>query len=438
MAQAKGTEGEVMTARAAARLAWSFWALAMLLVAVGLVFRFEDAARQPIIPANQNVPDWVGPIFLTAQVAFATVGALVASRRPANPIGWLLFGTGLEQCVTDFADAYAVHAMFSQPGSLPGGAAMAWLAQWGMGSTAIGVLALVFLIFPDGRPSSPRWRPAIWLAAAVTAGQSLVAFRPGPLDNYPFVTNPVGIDGALGRLIGRLGTLAFSLLLAALLASAIALVLRFRHSRGEERQQLKWCVSGGAYVVVTFLIAPVIWFTPVLNNTPLWPIMFLLATLALPLSIGIAILKYRLYDIDLIIRRTLVYSVLSSLLVVVYFGSVVLLQTLVRGLTGQAQSQLVIVVSTLGIAALFNPLRHRVQDLIDRAFYRRKYDAAQVLAAFQTGARDEVELGSLVERLQQAVDETVQPEYTSLWLKAAEGDQRLRPAPIQSQTPNQH
>lgn len=192
------------------------------------------------------------------------------------------------------------------------------------------------------------------------------------------------------------------------------------------------------FVALAFLIAPVIWFTPALGNTPLWPILFLLALVALPLSMGIAILKYRLYDIDLIIRRTLVYSVLSGLLVFAYFGSVVLLQTIVHGLTGQVQSQFVIVVSTLAIAALFNPLRHRIQGLIDRAFYRRKYDADQVLAAFRASARDEVELGPLVEHLMQATDETVRPEHVSLWLKPADESQPGRSIPLQSQIPDHH
>jgi len=408
---------ELILSRAAARLARSLWALAVLFVALGLYFHVLDAAAQPADTTGSND---IGPVLLAAELAIITVGALVAARRPGNPIGWILLAAGLSMTVGDFADGYAVHGLLSRPGSLPGAGVMAGVSEWARGPTIIGAFTLAFLLFPEGRPLSPRWRPIVWLAATATLLVGLIALKPGPLSDYPFVTNPFAITGAAGVVIGILGNAAFYLLLITLVLAAVSLILRFRRARGDERQQLKWFASGGAFVALAFLVAPVIWFTPALNNTPVWPILFVLALVAIPLSAGVAILKYRLYDIDLIIRRTLVYSVLSGLLLFVYFGSVVLLQSILRVVTGQQQSQVVVVVSTLVIAALFNPLRRRVQDLIDRAFYRRKYDAALVMAAFRASARDEVELGPLIEHLMQAADETVRPEHVSLWLRPAD------------------
>jgi hypothetical protein len=408
---------EPIPSRAAARLAWSLWALAILLEALGLYFGVVDAAARPAATTGFND---IGPVLLAAELAIITVGALVAARRHVNPIGWLLLAAGLVMALGDFAGAYAVHGLLARPGSLPGALFMAWLTEWTHGPTQFGAFALVFLLFPDGRPLSPRWRWVVWLAAGVTAALVAVSLKPGPLDDFPSVSNPFGIGGAAGVVIAILGNAAFYLLLITLVLAAVSLILRFRRARGDERQQLKWFASGGAFVALAFLVAPVIWFTPALNDTPLWPILFVLALVAIPLSAGVAILKYRLYDIDLIIRRTLVYSVLSGLLLFVYFGSVVLLQSILRAVTGQQQSQAVVVVSTLVIAALFNPLRRRVQDLIDRGFYRRKYDAALVLATFRASARDEVELGPLIEHLMQAADETVRPEHVSLWLRPAD------------------
>jgi hypothetical protein len=402
-----------MRQRTAARLAWSLWALAILFLALGLYLGATDSGiPSSATPARNDI----GPIFLAAELAIITVGALVAARRPANPIGWLLCATGLVMSLGDLADGYAAHGLLAHPGSLPGAALMAWLSEWTRGPTILGALALVFLLFPDGRPLSRRWDPIVWLAAVVTPLPGLVALRPGPLSDYPFVTNPLGVGGAAGQVIDGVANIAFIALLALLAASGVSLVLRFYRAKGDERQQLKWFASGGAVVVIAFLIAPLIWFTPSLNNSPLWPILFALSLVALPLSMGTAILKYRLYDIDLIIRRTLVYSVLSALLVLVYFGSVVVLQSIVRGLTGQIESQFAIVVSTLGIAALFTPLRRRLQGVIDKRFYRRKYDAARTVAEFGANLRDEVELEALTQHLLAAVDETVQPESADLWL----------------------
>ena len=424
-----------MTNRTAARLAWSLWALAMLFIALGIYFHAANPviSNQPGDTSTRNDPPVL--LLLAAVVAIPTVGALVASRRQANPIGWILCGLGLMLSLSDFAGDYALQALLTRPGSLPGGELMAWLAAWGHGPSIVGAFVLVCLLFPDGRPLTPRWRPVVWLAAIITPALGLGALVPGPLADFPFVNNPIAFGGTAAQAVNFLVKAAFILLLATLLAAGVCLILRFRRSRGDEREQLKWVVGGGALVVIIFLSAPIFWCTPGLSGTPLWPTLFVLALLALPLSMGIAILKYRLYAIDLIIRRTLVYGVLSGLLVLAYFGSVVLLQNVLRTLTGQEQSQLVTVVSTLAIAALFNPLRHRVQNLIDRAFYRRKYDAGRVLAAFSATARDEVELNPLIDQLLQAADETVRPEHVSVWLRPADVGQHGRSSPLESQAP---
>jgi hypothetical protein len=246
----------------------------------------------------------------------------------------------------------------------------------------------------------------------------LEAFGPNALQNtgYAAFENPFSIP-ALTAFDEHLATLFFLLTLALSLISAFSLVLRFRRSSGDEREQIKWFASAGAFLAVAFLIAPLIWNTPALNNTLLWPALFLTAITLVPISIGVAILKYRLYDIDIIIRRTLVYSILTGFLGLVYFGIVSLLEQLFTALTGQRQSEIVTIVSTLAIAALFNPLRRRVQALIDRRFYRRKYDAQKVLAAFGATVRDEVELDKLTSELVTVVDETMQPAGVGLWLK---------------------
>jgi hypothetical protein len=294
--------GKAVSRRTSIWLAWLLWAVGMLFVALGLYFGLVDAAARPADTTGFND---IGPFLLAAELAILTVGALVARRRPRNLIGWILLAAGLVMTLGDFAGGYAVHGLLARPGSLPGALFMAWLTEWTHGPTLIGAFALVFLLFPEGRPLSPRWRPIVWLAAAITPLVGLAVLKPGPLSDYPLFTNPFGIGGAAGSVVDIIANAAFFLLLLTLVLAAVSLILRFRRARGDEHQQLKWFASGGAFVALAFLVAPVIWFTPAFNGTPLWPILFVLALVAIPMSIGVAILKYRLYDIDLISRRTL-------------------------------------------------------------------------------------------------------------------------------------
>jgi hypothetical protein len=284
----------------------------------------------------------------------------------------------------------------------------------------------VFLLFPDGRLPSRRWRPLALVSGVVLVLASVgVALSPGRLANLGGARNPFGLEGHPWLFNGML---VFLLLLPlCMVLSAASLVLRFRRSRGEERQQIKWIAFAASVVGLLYLIAMSTaflypsesWFQP---GSRWW--LDLLAYAALfsftfvPAAVGVAILRYRLYDIDIIINRALVYGSLTATLVSLYFGGVVVTQTLFRALTGQQQQpQLAIVVSTLAIAALFNPLRHRIQSLIDRRFYRKKYDAARVLEAFSARLRDETDLNRLEGDVVAVVLETVQPKHASMWVR---------------------
>jgi hypothetical protein len=282
----------------------------------------------------------------------------------------------------------------------------------------------VLLLFPDGRLPSRRWRPLAWLSGAVILLLSLgVMLAPGPLDNLGGVRNPFGIEGADWLTVAAYALLP--LLPLCMLASALSLVLRYRRSGGEERQQIKWIAFAASVVVVLYAIAMIASFVfPEESWTTAGSVWWLnlltyavLSSFALvPIALGIAVLKYRLYDIDIIINRTLVYGALTASLAVVYLGSVVSLQTLFGALTGGG-SQLAVVASTLAIAALFTPLRRRIQAFIDRRFYRRKYDAQKTLEAFSAKLRDETDLATLDAEVVSVVSRTVQPANVSLWLR---------------------
>jgi hypothetical protein len=277
-------------------------------------------------------------------------------------------------------------------------------------------MTFLLLLFPNGRLPSPRWRPVAWLAGLGQGGFVVgYALDAGPLEDFPQIVNPYGIDSPVVRVVGVAGGLV---VVASMVASAVSLIVRARHVGRVERQQIKWLTYGGAVVVGTSLVASAIAIWSVTVSI----LIINLALLGLPLFTGIAIVRHRLYDIDLIINRTLVYGSLTAILLGVYFCAVTVTQTLFRTLTGQEQlPQLVVVASTLVIAALFNPLRRRIQSLIDSRFYRRKYDAAKTLEAFSTKLRDETDLQALNEDLVGVVAETMQPAHASLWLRPERG-----------------
>jgi hypothetical protein len=355
------------------------------------------------------------PVLLIAFLAFSTVGALVASHHPENAIGWLFCAVGIFLGIGFTAQSYADYVLVVRPGSLPGGQIAIWSLSW-TGPVLSAAPTFLLLLFPDGRLPSRRWRPAAWLAVGATVMSVVgLAFRPGTLDeDYPSVTNPFGIEGRTGDVLDLIGSAGIGLATAALLLSLVSMILRFLRSSGDERQQLKWITYVGGVMVAAFLVTEVIPGEGLIADL-VWATGFV-ALVGLPIAAGVAILKYRLYDIDIVINRTLVYGVLTALLVAVYVGCVVSLQFMFRALAG-GESQLAVVASTLAIAALFNPLHRRVQAVVDRRFYRRKYDAAKTLEAFSAKLRDETDLDALSDELVMVVRETMQPEHASLWLR---------------------
>ena len=355
---------------------------------------------------------------------FPLVGAMIASRRARNPIGWLCLTIGLLWMFSGALDYYDVYGMM-RPGSLPFPLAMAWVNNW-LWVPSVGLMGTyVFLLFPDGRLPSRRWRPLAWLCGVVIAwGIVGVAFGPGPLQDLGGIQNPIGL---LRPWMMPAFWVSLPLLPLCMLASALSLVMRYRHSRGDERQQIKWIAFSASVVALVYLIAIIASLVfPADSWTTVGPVWWLnlltyaalLSFVAIPIAVGIAVLKYRLYDIDVIINRALVYGSLTAMLIALYFGGIVVLQRLFVALTGQ-QSTLAVVASTLAIAALFNPLRGRVQSFVDRRFYRRKYDASKTLEAFSAKLRDATDLGALSGDLKAVVGEAMQPSHVSLWLRTS-------------------
>jgi hypothetical protein len=410
-----------MSIRAATRLAWSMCALSSVLTALSLLLLSLSWSRPDV-----NVFDyWVETT--TIAVAFSTVGALIASRRPRHPVGWLFCTIGFLAGVEHFCGEYAIYAIVAQSGSLPAGEAAAWIRSWvWVAEGGLGVFLV--LLFPAGRLASVRWRYLAWLNVVVTVlGSIAVAFSPGPIDGIAPIQNPLGIDSPGTALEESAVDLVEVLQAAVGLAAAISLFVRLRHAGFEERQQVKWFTYAATVLLIGALLmspAPDVW-----DAWWVWSVSFALyiaGIVGLPVAVGIAILRHHLYNIDLLINRTLVYGSLTATLGFVYFGSAVLLQGTFRALTGE-DSQLAVVASTLAIAVLFNPLRSRIQSFIDRRFYRKKYDAAKTLEDFSAKLRDETDLDALSEDLVGVVKETMQPAHVSLWLRPDLGGRARSP-----------
>jgi hypothetical protein len=403
-----------VSARLAAVVAW----VSCVAIAVPTLVLLELGIGESTPGDSFGVGGYGGLSFVLASLAFGTVGALVAQRVPDNQIGWVFCLMGLTVGVGDLAYQYADQALYVRD-SLPGGEGAAWLQNLGL-PPSFGLLGVSLLLFPDGRLPSRRWRPALWLALT---GMTLIvvgyALRPGPLDD-PFVgvSNPLGVSGAFDLMDAGTG-LGWLLMGASVALAAASLVFRLRRSKGYERQQLKW-IAFAAGVTGIAVVADVVSFFVSLEGINQIRIVLLgVGFSAFPVAAGIAILRYRLYDIDVVINRTLVYGALTATLAGVYIGSVLLLQLLLSGLT--KDSGLAVAASTLSVAALFRPARGRIQETVDRRFYRSKYDAARTLDRFGTHLRDEVALHSLSAELCAVVADTMQPTHVSLWLRAPAG-----------------
>ena len=417
-----------MSRRNATLLAWSSWTLSVALVPTGLAFG--------ILALSASLPPGREPILTQIAVvdvlllAYGTVGALIASRRPENKIGWIFCAVGLALAVASTASGYADYGLYGGGGVLPAPELAAWFNSWLYILLLFVAPCLLFLLFPDGRPPSRRWRPVVWLVAVAGAGTFFtLAFTPGELDeyDYPGLANPLGIGGDVGEILTAIEGPGNGIVPIAVLVSIASMIVRFRRARGKERLQLKWVVYTAALVAMSFLVS---FMLPEQVPRVIQDAVFLLGVAAfagIPIAAGVAILRYRLYDIDLLINRTLVYGSLTVLLAAVYVGGVAATQTIFRALTGQEQQpQLAIVASTLVIAALFNPLRRRIQAFIDRRFYRRKYNAAKTLEAFSAKLRDETDLDALNAELVGVVRETMQPAHVSLWLRPDTAPNRQR------------
>jgi hypothetical protein len=376
-------------------VAWGLLVLGLLGNAAGLALGVADRrdAGHP-----EEVLLWV--VF----AAYLVVGCLILARRPGNIIGWIFTAVGLLTMVAGLADVYARYAN-AHPGSLPGPLVGIWIQNWIWLPTI--QLALVFplLLFPTGRSLSPRWRPVTWLAVGLTAAYAVLgALSPTlQMPNGRTVANPIGVT-SIDLDAGPLGAVLSGLLLFVFFASISSLIIRFRRSQGVERQQLKWFTYAGALV----LLAP-------FSNSLLGNISYVLV-IALPVAVGIAILRYRLYDIDRLINRTLVYGLLTALLAGVYVGVVLVLGQLFGGV-GTDPPSWAVASATLGVAALFQPARRRIQTGVDRRFNRRRYDAAKTIEAFSARLRGEIDLDDLTVELLAVVDQTMQPTMSSLWLR---------------------
>jgi hypothetical protein len=390
-----------MSAGSAARLAWPVWGLSTaLLVFVLLSPRTEENGLAILVP------------LATGAMAWSTVGTLVISRRPANLVGWVLWAMGLLSAVALATGQYASFALLGRREAWPGAELLGLVSSW-IWVPIIGLLIFLILLFPNGRLPSRRWRPVAWLGGGVIAvGATTEALVPGPIDGLEPLRNPLGIEGARGTL-HFLSTVSQAAAAVLLLVALASLFVRLLGAGGEERQQVKWLAYAATVLAAAFFLSSV---SGAISASWVGFVLSMVGFLGIPAAVGIAVLRYRLYDIDLVINRTLVYGPLTAALVAVYVASVVLLQSVFRALTGQ-ESQLAVVASTLVIAALFQPLRRGVQAFIDRRFYRRRYDARRTLEAFGARLREEVDPGTLTDDVVGIVRETVQPTHASLWLK---------------------
>jgi hypothetical protein len=389
-----------VSGRIVARAVWANVAVCVVLAAAALALI--------VAAAGTPVPDvWgVRGVPLGIAVSYALVGAVVASSRPWNPIGWLLSAAGFCGAVQTTTQEYARYAIFVDP-TLAGGTFAAWLANWFWVPLMSIVGIFMPLLFPDGRPLSRRWVAVAWLGAAGSAAAIVgQALTPGEMLSETYAQNPFGVVG--GENLVYAFYLGVTAVLAAIGGAGWSLMMRLRRSRGVERQQVKWLAYTASALPIP-LVAQAVFEVKAAE------VISVVVLALVSIAAGIAILRYRLYDIDLLINRTLVYGALSALLAATYFGAVVLLGALLRPFA--AESELAVAGSTLAVVVLFAPLRSRIQRLVDERFYRSKYDAARTLDAFSARLRDQVDLDALEREVLGVVGQTVQPAHAALWLR---------------------
>jgi hypothetical protein len=400
-----------MSHRTAAWLAWSLWALSVALTALSILLLVLNMTH-PDVPVYSF---WAENILFS--VGYSTVGAVIVPRMPPeNAIGWLFCVIGILWAVLHFIGEYAIYALLAAPGSLPAGESASWLYSW-LWVLGLGLSVFLCLLFPDGRLPSARWRWFARISALLTfVAMVLAAFSPGQIVlGLPAIRNPLGVEG-----LPNAYKPVQALMLILIAVAVASLLLRRVYARGVERQQTKWFTYTTAVAASGAILQYII--SDPLELVWLGRVGYALVLIGLagtPIAMGIAVTRYRLYEIDLLINRTLVYGALTAMLVALYFGGIVLLQRGFIAFTGE-RSTLAVVASTLLIAALFTPLRRRIQSIIDRRFYRRKYDTRKTLEAFSAQLRNETDLDALSGDLVGVVKETMQPAHISLWLRADE------------------
>ena len=411
-----------MTRPTAARMVWSSWAVSLMLGLASVALLVLTRATP--IPRGA-VPRGIGAVWgLLLLLILSTMGALIVARRPANLIGWSFVAAGLGLALSAFGGLYAVYALLTNPGSLPGAAWLAWIPSWLTIPAIYSAFVALLLLFPNGRLLSPRWRPVAWMVVGWIAGVAVGNFTYPP-DSYLGVEAPVRLNQAAGQIMNTIGSLAWLLSTLAIPAAAASLVIRFRRSRGQERQQLKWLAYAAAVLGIGVLGQGLIGILEQLGwirRQITQPVLIVLGSVAilgvtgLPVTAGLAILRYRLYEIDRIINRTLVYGLLTALLAAVYAGLVLGLGQLSGGV-GTEPPSWAVAGATLAVAALFQPARRRVQQAVDRRFNRRRYNTAKIIQAFSTRLRDQLDLDTLSTELLAVVDQTMEPTRASLWLR---------------------
>jgi hypothetical protein len=408
--------------RWAAGLAWVLWTLVMLgLAMVPWMDRLLIRAGRPDL--TQLVPgSIVGPV--VAVLSAATVGAVLASRRPRHPVGWLLLGFALSLTAAGVITSYVIYGLLARPGALPAAHAVARYYP-ATGAAALGLLSLVLLLTPTGSLPSARWRWWAWVTAATPVALVLVVpVVPGRLDPQLLVASSPFSDRALGGVLLVATRVALAVTALAVAVAAGSLVVRFRRVQGVERQQLRWVALAAALMVlaVPVVLAPVALESPILVDwaPAVWVVV-------LPVAVGAAVLRYRLYDLDRIISRTVAYGLLTLLL-----GGGYAVVVLGLGQLLERESPLVVAAATLAVAAVFQPARRRVQAVVDRRFNRRRHDTTRIVEGFGARLRDQVDLDTLTADLLAVVDQTMQPTQTSLWLRPPREPPRTPPRAIAS------
>jgi hypothetical protein len=371
-----------MSGRAASRLGWSAWAVSVALAGLSLILSLLSIGVEPGAPGLSGTPSAAdaveASVYFFAVVAFATVGAFVIWRRPGNAIGWVFLAIGVVVGIRIAGAEYGEYSLLVRPGSLPGGRVAVSVGE-AVSPLMFALLGLALLLFPDGRLPSPRWRKLLWVLGVASFCGLVAGLRPGPFveaESFKSFSNPLGV-GSDPEPFDALGGLGWVLVSPGIFACGVAMVRRMRRAHGIERLQLKWIAFAASLFAVGFLAISITFFAELSGPTidSLRTVVLGLGFCSVPIAAGIAILRYRLYDIDVVINRTLVYGALTATLALAYLGGVLLLQLALRPLT--ESSNLAIAGSTLGVAALFRPARTRIQEAVDRRFYRRKYDAAK-------------------------------------------------------------